>query len=98
MTELHTSSEQVAQQLEQVKLLLTLLEQENEVLQKNSPDALNQITTQKNDLLLAIQSLDAAIGKNANFLQEKTACVHKQVLSEIAETLESCKKQNLING
>lgn len=98
MTELHTSHEQLNQQLAQVKNLLTMLEQENEVLQKNSPDALNEITKQKNDLLLAIQSLDDTIGKSATFAQEKTAGLHEQVLAEIEQNLEACKKQNLING
>lgn len=98
MTELHTSNEQLAQQLEQVQLLLSLLEQEHEVLQKNSPDALNQITQQKNDLLLAIQTLDQAIGKNPSFLQEKAAGTHDEQLAEIAQTLETCQKQNLVNG
>ncbi|MFT6194783.1 MAG: flagella synthesis protein FlgN [Cognaticolwellia sp.] len=88
----------VSQQLSQLTQLETLLDTEKDVLQRQNPDALIHLTAEKNDLLLAIQNIDNAIGKSFEFKQEKLAGKFTNLLSDIAATLMRCKKKNQING
>ncbi|WP_440875629.1 flagella synthesis protein FlgN [Thalassotalea sp. PLHSN55] len=93
-----TAAELLAQQHSQLSALETLLTQENEILQQHQPDALNDITAQKNDLLLAIQTLDQHIGQHAGFVAEKATGAFDETLAEIEHLLSACKKQNQVNG
>lgn len=83
----------VSQQLSQLTQLETLLDTEKDVLQRQNPDALIHLTAEKNDLLLAIQNIDNAIGKSFEFKQEKLAGKFTNLLSDIAATLMRCKKR-----
>lgn len=98
MSEKLTSQQLVSQQLSQLTQLETLLDTEKDVLQQQNPDALIHLTAEKNDLLLAIQSIDNIIGQSFEFKQEKLAGKFTSLLSDIEATLVRCKKQNQING
>jgi flagella synthesis protein FlgN len=98
MSEQVLSKDLIAKQLEQIQLLSSLLAKENEVLQQHSPDALIEITTQKNELLLAIQQLDQHLALHQEFQKSKNEGQHQDVIDKIADSLEQCKKQNIING
>jgi flagella synthesis protein FlgN len=93
-----TPQQLVSQQLSQLTQLETLLDTEKDVLQQQNPDALIQLTADKNDLLLAIQRIDNAIGQSFEFKQEKLAGKFTSLLSDIEAILVRCKKQNQING
>jgi flagella synthesis protein FlgN len=93
-----TPQQLVSQQLTQLTQLETLLDTEKDVLQQQNPDALIHLTAEKNDLLLAIQRIDNAIGQSFEFKQEKLAGKFTSLLSDIEVTLVRCKKQNQING
>ncbi|MBA6222849.1 MULTISPECIES: flagella synthesis protein FlgN [unclassified Colwellia] len=98
MSEKLTPQQLVSQQLSQLTQLETLLDTEKDVLQQQNPDALIQLTADKNDLLLAIQRIDNAIGQSFEFKQEKLAGKFTSLLSDIEAILVRCKKQNQING
>lgn len=93
-----TPQQLVSQQLSQLTQLETLLDTEKDVLQQQNPDALLHLTADKNDLLLAIQRIDNAIGQSFEFKQEKLAGKFTSLLSDIEAILVRCKKQNQING
>jgi flagella synthesis protein FlgN len=93
-----TPQQLVSQQLAQLTQLETLLDTEKDVLQQQNPDALIHLTADKNDLLLAIQRIDNAIGQSFEFKQEKLAGKFTNLLSDIEAILVRCKKQNQING
>jgi flagella synthesis protein FlgN len=92
MSEQVLSKDLIAKQLEQIQLLSSLLAKENEVLQQHSPDALIEITTQKNELLLAIQQLDQHLALHQEFQKSKNEGQHQDVIDKIADSLEQCKK------
>ena len=98
MSEKLTPQQLLSQQLSQLTQLETLLDTEKDVLQQQNPDALIQLTADKNDLLLAIQRIDNAIGQSFEFKQEKLAGKFTSLLSDIEAILVRCKKQNQING
>lgn len=98
MSEKITPQQLVSQQLSQLTQLEALLGTEKDVLQQQNPDALIHLTAEKNDLLLAIQKIDNAIGQSFEFKQEKLAGKFTTALSDIAASLVRCKKQNQING
>ncbi|MFT6919376.1 MAG: flagella synthesis protein FlgN [Cognaticolwellia sp.] len=98
MSEKLTPQQLVSQQLSQLTQLETLLDTEKDVLQQQNPDALLHLTADKNDLLLAIQRIDNAIGQSFEFKQEKLAGKFTSLLSDIEAILVRCKKQNQING
>jgi flagella synthesis protein FlgN len=93
-----TPQQLVSQQLSQLMQLEALLDTEKDVLQQQNPDALIHLTADKNDLLLAIQRIDNAIGQSFEFKQEKLAGKFTNLLSDIEAILVRCKKQNQING
>jgi flagella synthesis protein FlgN len=93
-----TPQQLVSQQLSQLTQLEALLDTEKNVLQQQNPDALINITSDKNNLLLAIQEIDNAIGQNFEFKQEKLAGKFTTELSGIEASLARCKKLNQING
>jgi len=91
-------AEQLVLQLSQLEQLLVLLHAENQLLQQQKPDELTALSAEKNELLLAIQSLDQLIGQSTSFNQEKAAGIHDNVLDKITSCLNECKTQNQING
>jgi flagellar biosynthesis protein FlgN len=93
-----TPQQLVSQQLSQLTQLEALLDTEKDVLQQQNPDALIHITTEKNNLLLAIQEIDNTIGQSFEFKQEKLAGNFSSELADIQAILIRCKKQNQING
>jgi flagella synthesis protein FlgN len=93
-----TPQQLVSQQLSQLTQLETLLDTEKNVLQQQNPDALINITSDKNTLLLAIQDIDNAIGQSFEFKQEKLAGSFDTELVEIEASLVRCKQKNLVNG
>jgi flagella synthesis protein FlgN len=93
-----TPQQLVSQQLSQLTQLEALLDTEKNVLQQQNPDALINITSDKNTLLLAIQDIDNAIGQSFEFKQEKLAGSFDTELVEIETSLARCKQKNLING
>lgn len=98
MSDKVTPQQLVSKQLSQLTQLETLLTAEKEILQQQNPDALIEITSEKNSLLVAIQEIDNAIGQSFEFKQEKLAGNFADELSEIEAILLRCKKQNQVNG
>ncbi|WP_281556548.1 flagellar protein FlgN [Thalassomonas sp. RHCl1] len=94
----NTPEQLLARQLSQLQALETLLQSEKDIIIKQSPDALNEVTAKKNDLLMAIQTLDSHIGQNRQFIQDKRDGKFSEELKAIASVLESCQKQNQLNG
>lgn len=88
----------VSQQLSQLLQLETLLNTEKEILQQQNPNALISITADKNNLLIAIQEIDNAIGQSFEFKQEKLSGNFDSELADIEACLVRCKKQNQVNG
>jgi flagella synthesis protein FlgN len=98
MTDGVHSQQLTAQQLSQLLALEKLLTREKKILMKHDPQALNEITQQKNQLLLAIKELDGQIGNNPRFLQDKKAGLLQQDLQAIENSLLRCQQQNQLNG
>ncbi|WDE13208.1 flagella synthesis protein FlgN [Thalassomonas haliotis] len=94
----NTPEQLLARQLSQLQALDALLQSEKDIIIKHSPDALNEVTAKKNELLMAIQTLDSHIGQNRQFLQDKRDGKFSEELKEIASVLESCQTQNQLNG
>ena len=94
----YTPEQLLALQLSQLQALETLLLSEKEIIIKHSPDALNEVTAKKNELLTAIQTLDSQIGQNRQFIQAKRDGQFTSELGEIALVLEACQQQNQLNG
>lgn len=92
------SEQLLEQQLNQLSSLLGLIEQEKEVLQEHSPEALTHVAEQKNALLLSVQEIDEKISQSPNFAQEKASGVHQEILDKIAGLLKQCKEANTVNG
>ena len=98
MSDAQTPQQLIATQLSQLHTLEKLLLTEYEVLQQQNPDALNQITEEKNQLLLVIKEIDTVIGQSAEFANEKSTGSFDEPLAEIKAALERCKQQNQLNG
>ncbi|MGL1958494.1 MAG: flagellar protein FlgN [Colwellia sp.] len=88
----------LAQQYNQLQTLEKIIADEKEILQQHDPEALIQISQQKNQVLLAIKDLDQQISYNQQFAQDRAAGKLTQELSNIQALLEHCQKQNQING
>ena len=93
-----TSEQLITQQLTQLQNLKSLLDSEKETLQKHNPDALNELTQQKNNLLIEIKELDQIIGRNVEFAQDKAAGKFQSELEEIKNLLSHCQELNFVNG
>lgn len=98
MSDSNTDNPLLAKQLDQLSQLEILLQQEREVLQKHSPDALLDITQQKNNLLSEIQTLDSTISTSQVFLQQKNKGELDSQLVKVEELLTRCKDLNQVNG
>ncbi|NQZ22252.1 MAG: flagellar protein FlgN [Colwellia sp.] len=93
-----TVGQLIAQQLQSLQQLEELLSVEKEVLKKHNPDALVDITEQKNVLLQTIQEFDEKNSQVPLFKDEIASTVHNEVLAEIEATLLRCKDMNHVNG
>ena len=93
-----TPQKLISQQLSQLLQLEALLSTEKDILQQQNPDALIEITAEKNTLLANIQELDNTIGQSFEFKQEKLAGHFDIELAEIKTSLERCQQQNQVNG
>lgn len=93
-----TPTELLAKQHQQLTSLAQIIADEKKILQQHDPQALLNISQEKNTLLLAIQQLDQVIGQDQRFAQDKAAGKLSQELSEITELLTLCQQQNLVNG
>ena len=98
MSDKITPQQLVSQQLSQLTQLEALLTTEKDILQQQNPDALIEITAEKNSLLVAIQNTDNAIGQSFEFKQEKLAGSFSDELADIKAILQRCQKQNKTNG
>lgn len=92
------SKELLEQQFSQLKALEQVIIDEKHILQQHQPEALLQISEKKNQLLLAIQTLDQQISLNQAFASDKAAGLLEQELTEIKRLLENCQQKNYVNG
>ncbi|RHW75940.1 flagellar export chaperone FlgN [Colwellia sp. RSH04] len=88
----------LAQQLQQLQTLEKLIITEKQVLQQHDPEALVTISQEKNQQLLAIESLDKHISLDQQFARDKAAGILDNELAEITDLLSQCQQQNLVNG
>ena len=98
MTTEQTAQQLVEKQLAQLLTLESLLTTEKEILQQHNPDALIEVSQQKNQLLIEIQSLDSVLSVHTEFAQNKAAGQFQQELEEIKVRLTHCQELNFING
>ena len=98
MSQALNSLQLLAQQHQQLTSLASIIAHEKEVLQQHDPEALLTVSQEKNQLLLAIQTLDQQLSLNQEFAQDKAAGRLAQPLADITQLLEHCQQQNLING
>lgn len=98
MSQASNSLQLLAQQHQQLTALVSVIDHEKEVLQQHDPEDLLKVSQEKNQLLLAIQTLDQQIAINQEFAQDKAAGKLAQPLADIAQLLEQCQQQNLVNG
>jgi len=90
--------ELINQQLSQLHAMEKLLADEKKVLEQHNPNNLTELIKKKNELLVAIQSLDNFMSLHTPFAQGKAKGIFEEELAEIAESLTRCQKQNVING
>jgi flagella synthesis protein FlgN len=93
-----TNTQLLSQQLSQLIALEAVIDDEKHLLQGQDPILLSQISEDKNQLLLAIDSLDKLFAQRVNFFKEKQAGLHEQQLTEIESALIRCKNKNTVNG
>jgi len=86
------------QQLGQLQQLEAIIESEKDSLQQQDPEKLVEISEQKNQLLLAIQSLDQQFEQSPQFKKEKSQGLFTDILEEIETILLRCKDKNQVNG
>jgi len=98
MSPASNSLQLLAQQHQQLTSLASVIAKEKEILQQHDPEDLLAISQEKNQLLLAIQTLDQQISHNQEFAQDKAAGKLTQPLADITQLLEQCQQQNLVNG
>ena len=93
-----TSNVLLTQQHQQLTTLAQIIANEKQILQQHDPQALLEVSQEKNTVLLAIQQLDKEIATNQAFAQDKAAGKLTQQLDEITALLTHCQQQNLVNG
>ncbi len=93
-----SSHQFLAKQHAQLERLEKIISDEKLILQQHDPDALIQISEQKNHLLLEIKALDQQINLNQQFAQDKAAGILTNELAELATLLEQCQQKNYVNG
>ncbi|MEM0911259.1 MAG: flagellar protein FlgN [Pseudomonadota bacterium] len=77
----------INKQLEQVKALKTLLEQELHLISSREPETLMQLLKEKEELLHSIESQDEAI----EILYNRFESTGKEIDNECQDLLEQCK-------
>jgi flagella synthesis protein FlgN len=92
------SIELLSLQFSQLQSLEQVIADEKLILQQHKPDALLQISEQKNLLLLAIQELDKNISLNQAFALDKKAGLLDKEITEIENLLIVCQQKNQVNG
>lgn len=92
------SKELLAQQYSQLQALEQVIIDEKHILQQHQPNDLLKISEQKNQLLVAIQTLDQQISLNQAFALDKAAGKLAQELLTIENLLASCQQKNQVNG
>tara|TARA_R110001583_G_scaffold47264_2_gene148083 strand:- start:1200 stop:1631 length:432 start_codon:yes stop_codon:yes gene_type:complete len=92
------SKELLAQQHAQLQALEQVITDEKHILQQHQPKALLNISEQKNQLLLAIQTLDQQISLNQAFALDKAAGLLDHELTDIKSLLIRCQQKNQVNG
>ena len=90
--------ELINQQLSQLHAMEKLLVDEKKVLEQHNPENLTDLIKKKNELLVAIQALDNFLSLHTPFAQGKAKGLFEEELTEIAESLARCQKQNIVNG
>ncbi|MCW8834279.1 MAG: flagellar protein FlgN [Colwellia sp.] len=88
----------LAKQYAQLQTLEKIIADEKLILQQHQPDQLITISEQKNQQLMAIQTLDQEISINQQFAQDKAANLLNQELADIETLLTKCQQQNQVNG
>jgi flagella synthesis protein FlgN len=88
----------IEKQLTQLEQLEIIIDTEKDILQQQDPEKLIEITEKKNQLLLAIQTLDQQFEQSITFKKEKSQGVFKGLLETIEDTLLRCKEKNHVNG
>ena len=88
----------IDKQLRQLQQLEIIIDSEKEILQAQNPNKLVEVTEQKNQLLIAIQSLDQEFEQSLQFKKEKADGVFAEQLAIIESTLLRCKDKNHVNG
>ena len=88
----------LAKQYAQLQTLEKIIADEKLILQQHQPAELTKISAQKNQLLIAIQSLDQEISINQQFAQDKAAKLLSKELADIENLLKQCQQQNQVNG
>ncbi|MCI2284635.1 flagellar protein FlgN [Colwellia sp. MSW7] len=91
------SKELLAQQYSQLQALEQVIIDEKHILQQHQPNELLKISEQKNQLLIAIQTLDQQISLNQAFASDKAGKLAQELL-EIENLLASCQQKNQVNG
>jgi len=85
-------------QLAQLQQLEVIIDSEKDILQQQDPEKLVEISEQKNQLLIAIQTLDQQFEQSPQFKQEKAQGLFTDILENIETTLLRCKDKNQVNG
>ena len=93
-----TNGELLTQQLSQLISLEAIIDNEKNILQGQDPVQLTQITEDKNNMLLAIDTLDKVFAQRSDFAKEKQSGLYGPELSEINSILTRCKDKNAVNG
>ena len=94
----NTHAQMLTQQLSQLTKLEIVIDNEKAILQQHNPDKLSNITEEKNQLLLSIQTLDSKLAQSLNFKKDKADGKYAEQLSSIETTLLRCKDKNFVNG
>ena len=83
------------QQENNLSMLLTVLEEEFEVLKTRRLNDLTEVTQRKQELLDIIQEIDADMAQTVQQTQEKPS---RDTQKHLQEKLKHCKYQNEVNG
>jgi flagella synthesis protein FlgN len=85
-------------QLQQLTDLEALLNAELQVLQQHDPQKLIDINTNKNALLVNIDTTDKELATNQEFLKNKAEGMYAEQMQAIEAILNQCKDLNKVNG
>lgn len=86
------------QQLNNILQLVEILSAEKSILQQHSPSDLVEISQKKSDLLTAINDLDKNCKSLVDYKFYISSEIYSDLLQDIENALQECKKLNKING